>query len=292
MLSIVRSLGLRHPKLRVAFGPLWQWTTRLLWISRNILFGNSPVRFAAGNHTVSMVAKGQIAEYIWRSEFEKCERDFAVRAIKPDMQVLNIGANAGLYSIIASKLVGPSGTVHAFEPSSQNFALLRENIELNGCLNVVANNFALANFQGQLTLNRDALHPTCDGHFFVRSLSETSSDALDIIEVIPCTTLDAYWHEACGGNTSPVDFIVIDVEGAELSVFEGARRTFDASPSLGMIMECTEHIPEIGAFLNELGFKIYRWDLESSRLLPAQIERGSLIALRDNTGKAAIQAIQ
>jgi FkbM family methyltransferase len=196
------------------------------------------------------------------------------------MRVLNIGANAGLYTLIASKLVGPAGEVHAFEPSSQNFGLLKANVALNCCKNVVANNLALANFQGQLSLHCDPAHPDYDGHFFVRRLTETPDVASKPMEIIPCTALDDYWRQACGGKIKPVDFIIIDVEGAELSVFEGARQTFASSPNLTMIMECTERVPEIGSLLREFEFDIYHWDSGQSQLLPTEIERGSLVALR------------
>jgi len=280
MFSIVRSFGNRHPKLRSAFGPSWQYVTQLLWTLRSKLFGRWPIDFTAGGCTVSMVTEGQIAECVWRGSFEECERDFAAREIKSGMRVLNIGANAGLYTIIASKMVGPDGMVHAFEPSLQNFTLLMKNIELNGCKNVVANNLALWNSQGRLSLNCDPLHPDIDGHFFVRPLSEMPVDSSAAIGIVSCTTLDDYWRDACGGDIKPVDFIVIDVEGAELSVFEGAQQTFEASPSLAMIMECTEHILEVGALLREFGFTYYHWDSDSQRLLPTEIGRGSFVALR------------
>ena len=282
MFSTVRSFVKRHPRVRALLVPAWQHVMKLLWILRNSLFGRWPISFAAGGHTVSMVAKGQIAEYIWRSAFEKSEQDFAARTIKPGMRVLNIGANAGLYTIIASKLVGAAGEVHAFEPSSHNFSLLKENIELNQCRNVVANNVAISNFKGRLSLNRDPLHPECDGHFYVRNLSETPVDSSAPMEIVSCTTVDEYWREYCGGDIKPVDFIVIDVEGAELSVFEGARKTFSASPRLAMIMECTEHIPAIDAFLRDFGFAYYHWDLDSSELLPAEIGFGGFVAWRGN----------
>jgi len=247
---------------------------------RSRLFRQWPVTFAAGRHTASMVTEGQIAECVWRGAFEKCERDFAARAIKSGMRVLNIGANAGLYAIIASKMVGPDGIVHAFEPSLQNFTLLKKNLELNSCENVVANNLALWNSQGRLSLNCDPLHPDFDGHFFVRRLSDTPVDSSAPMEIVSCTTLDDYWRDACGGDIKPVDFIIIDVEGAELAVFEGARQTFEASSDLAMIMECINHISEIGVFLHEFGFAYYHWDSDSSRLLPAEIGQGSFVALR------------
>jgi FkbM family methyltransferase len=279
MFSALRSFGKRHPNLRAALSPTWQRVVKLLWISRNAL-SMRPVTIQAGNHTVSMVAKGQIAELVWKSEFEKSERDYAVQQIRPGMRVLNIGANAGLYTILASRLVGAEGEIHAFEPSSHNFGLLRENIELNECQNVVANKLALSNFKGQLSLYSDPEHPDRDGHFFVRELTGAQAASSKPMEIIPCTTLDDYWREAGGGKINAVDFIIIDVEGAELSVFEGARQTFASSPNLTMIMECTERVPEIGSLLREFEFDIYHWGSGQSQLLPTEIERGSLVALR------------
>ena len=144
----------------------------------------------------------------------------------------------------------------------------------------MANNLALSNSPGRLSLNCDPLHPDFDGHFICPALSEVPAAAPAPIEIVSCTTLDDYWRDACNGDIKPVDFIIIDVEGAELSVFEGARQTFEASPDLAMIMECTDHVSEIGAFLREFGFACYHWGLDSSRLLPAEIGQGSFVALR------------
>src|SRR3954471_21826173 len=50
--------------------------------------------------------------------------------------VADIGAHVGYFSIIASRLVGPSGQVFAFEPEAANFEVLKANCILNGCRNV------------------------------------------------------------------------------------------------------------------------------------------------------------
>jgi len=281
MFSAIRSFGKRHPKLHALLVPAWPHFLRMLWVVHKGISGRKPVTFKAGDHTIVLTPVGQIAEFMWCRAFEKEERDFAVRAMKPGMRVLNIGANAGLYTLIASKIIGPTGDVHSFEPSSRNFDLLKKNIALNQCKNVTANNMAVSNFQGQLSLHCDPLHPDFDGHFFVRRLPETPDPSLaPPMEIVPCTTVDEYWRAACGGEIKPVDFIVIDVEGAELSVFQGARQTFAASPSVAMIMECTENIDETGVFLAEMGFTFYTWDMNSSKLLPVKIGRGSFIALK------------
>jgi FkbM family methyltransferase len=282
ILSIIHSFGKRHTRIRAIFNPIWQPVKRLLWILRSILLVGRPIKFRARQHLFSMVAEGQIAKLMWGGGFEEAERDFVVREIRPGMRVLNIGANAGLYTIIASKMVGDKGHVHAFEPSSQNFNWLKKNIALNNCKNVTVNKLALADFQGQLSLNRDHLHPDMDGHFFVQRISESPlASQGTIIEEISCTTLDDYWKQACGGVIEPVDFIIIDVEGAELAVFEGARETFAASPRLVMIMECTKNVFEIRKFLMDFEFQCYHWNLDSCQMIPIEIERGSFIARRE-----------
>lgn len=280
ILSGVNSFGKRHPELRALLRPAWQRCTRTLWALRSKMLSRRPIAFEAGKQTFAMVAKGQIAELIWRGRFEMSERNFAAGEIKPGMRVMNIGANTGLYTIIASKMAGPDGMVHAFEPASKTFGLLKQNIELNGCNNVVANNLALSNFQGQLALNRDPLHPSFDGHFFVSRMAEVSAGLPAPMEIVSCTTLDEYWRDVCGGIIKTVDFIVIDVEGAELLVFEGALRTIEASPNLVMLMECTQHIQETQALLHNFGFAYYQLESDSHRPLPGEIGRGSVVAVR------------
>ncbi len=50
--------------------------------------------------------------------------------------VVDVGANIGYYTILASRLVGEGGKVYAFEPEPDNFAMLQKNLKANGCTNV------------------------------------------------------------------------------------------------------------------------------------------------------------
>ena len=51
--------------------------------------------------------------------------------VKPGFNILDIGANIGFYTQIFSNLVGPNGTVHAFEPEATNFNYLQQNLRTN-----------------------------------------------------------------------------------------------------------------------------------------------------------------
>jgi len=80
------------------------------------------------------VSRTLIEEGIW----EPYETDLVTRLLKPGQVFIDVGANAGYYSLIASHLVGESGQVVAFEPEQTNFALLSENLKRLELTNYIA----------------------------------------------------------------------------------------------------------------------------------------------------------
>ena len=78
--------------------------------------------------------------------------------IKPGMVVLDIGANIGYYTLIAARLVENSGRVYALEPESENFSILRRNVELNNYGNIIVKQEALSNKRGKAKLYKDKLN--------------------------------------------------------------------------------------------------------------------------------------
>ena len=73
------------------------------------------------------------------------------------MTVVDIGANYGSYTLIASTLVGNDGKVYAFEPELGNYDILVKNIEMNGCTNVTPIRKAVSNKQGKVRLYVDKI---------------------------------------------------------------------------------------------------------------------------------------
>src|SRR5262245_52356781 len=70
--------------------------------------------------------------------FERHELDIFERACSTGATIVDVGANIGLYSVVAAQRVGASGVVYAFEPVPENIAFLRKNLELNGVADRVA----------------------------------------------------------------------------------------------------------------------------------------------------------
>ena len=84
--------------------------------------------------------------------FEPTERSFVEHLLRPGMTVLDIGAHHGFYTLLASKCVGPTGSVIAFEPSPRERKALRLNVRLNRCKNVSIQGLALGDEETQADL--------------------------------------------------------------------------------------------------------------------------------------------
>ena len=169
---------------------------------------------------------------LFNGTFESAELRFIRENLKPGGVFLDIGANAGIYSIIAAKSVGPGGRVVAFEPDSRNLELLRRNIELNQLSNVTVVSKAVSNTVGSspLAISRDGA---------MSSLAQTNhaTQIVEKWETVETTTLDAAIRAL---DVAHVDLIKIDVEGAEMLVFEGARETLEENRAALILFESAD----------------------------------------------------
>lgn len=140
-------------------------------------------------------------------EHDKVEK---VRAhVKPGAVAFDIGANAGYYTLLLSRLVGPTGRVVAFEPLPENVANLTHHVHVNGLSNCEVIAAAVSDRTGLAGFRTAASNS-------MGSLSERDADFR-----IPTLTLDDAVESL--GLPAP-DFVKMDVEGAEALVFAGARR--------------------------------------------------------------------
>jgi FkbM family methyltransferase len=146
--------------------------------------------------------------------------------LRPGMTFIDVGANAGYYTLIAARLVGSAGHVYSFEPIKGIVERLRHNIELNGFRNVTIEEGALARCPGRASIYRSAVAEN-DG---LASLLPGPARMPDPEQVV-LTTLDEVSGRLPGRL---VHLIKIDVEGTEGEVLAGGRETLarDSGPLL------------------------------------------------------------
>lgn len=282
LLKLIRtSIVTINPQFNSYLIKLWRIGSPYVWFLRNLVTLQKEILFFSKENKILLHPKGHIARLMWTNSFEKHERDFIEQHTKPNMNVVNIGSNIGLYTLIASKLVGSKGEVHSFEPSSLNFSRLKDNIILNKVENVILNNIALSDFEGKLGLIADPDNKSLDSHYSTKKLTE-SHTSQPAIEHVECTTLDGYWRKHCETKRKNpiIDLMIIDVEGAELSVLNGSTEVIQSSPSLIILIECTENLEKLDLFLKKHGFSFYFWDKETQKLLKTKMQRGNICAFK------------
>lgn len=126
----------------------------------------------------------------------------------------DIGANIGVFSLLAAEIVGQKGFVFAFEPEENNLICLRRSIAANGAANVRAIDGAVGAADGLSVFDRRG------GAFSGRIIVPGDSAAGSTVEV-KVRSIDSLVEEGWPAPT----LIKIDVEGAEGDVLEGAART-------------------------------------------------------------------
>jgi FkbM family methyltransferase len=163
---------------------------------------------------------------------------------------VDVGAHKGAYVYWLRRAVGPTGRVYAFEPQRALAASLAEEAARRNWSNVVVRDCAISDRAGTGTL-----HVPGEGDSQGASLEEAILGAAPCRDIsCPTDTLD---HQLEGAG--PVALVKVDVEGHELAVFRGARRTLtEGSPVL--LFECearhlTKHTMEdVFGFLEGLGY--------------------------------------
>ncbi len=185
-----------------------------------------------------------------------------LNGLAPESVLLDVGANIGLYSLYAA--TARRCRVYAFEPESQNFALLNRNIQANGLDGrITAFPCALSDRVGldRLYLSRFETGGSC--HSFGAEVDfKLAARASPFAQGCASWTLDAAVAE---GVMPAPRHIKIDVDGFEHKVVAGARKTLAGPVVESLLIEVNPHLAEHRAMVEELDAQGFRHD-------PAQAE--------------------
>ncbi len=185
------------------------------------------------------------------------------KVIHPGMNVLDIGANVGYFTLLFSELVGPENKVFAFEPHPETYRLLVKNIHSSKYKNIIPVRKALSDKEGEVEF------------FEVKDISKSSfydvSKYLSKVDprgyafkkrlTVDTITLDDFLGKI---GDPEINFIKMDIEGAEPKALAGMKKTIERSKDLKMIVEFNAGTLQVGGvssseFLNqliEMGFEI------------------------------------
>lgn len=218
------------------------------------------------NSTIMYGAPNQIA--YWRASTLHTKEPETVKWVagfKKDEVFVDVGANIGLYSILAA--VHASARVFAFEPESENYALLNRNIRLNNVSDrVVAWCCALTDHRCVDRLYMTNVEAAQSGHEFgaevdpslrpTKAAFAQGSLGYSLDEFVALKALPAPNH------------IKIDVDGIEHLVVKGAQETFARQELKSVLIEISPHIEEHVKLIETMATLGFAFD-------PDQVERAT-----------------
>jgi FkbM family methyltransferase len=158
--------------------------------------------------------------------------EFMLRRIRPGQVAWDVGANLGYYAVLMADLVGQQGRVLALEPNPRLATLCARTLHLNGFWhNAEVKRVAAAATSGETLRFRAAISDPKNGRLVDAALPAAGDWDDDTIEVaVKAMRLDDL-------TDGVVDFLKIDVEGAEEQVWAGMQGLLDRSPAITVLME-------------------------------------------------------
>jgi FkbM family methyltransferase len=231
-----------------------------------------------------LAERGALDHELMYKSFEEAELRFAERLLQPGMTVLDMGAHHGLYTLLASKRVGPRGRVISFEPSEREFRRLKKHLRINRCANVCVEPYALGNETGEAELFVVEGFRDWGNSLRPPAVPEPTHSVR-----VPVRRLD---DVLAAHDIDCVDFIKLDVEGGELAVLQGARRLLQTSPRPAILAEVQDirtrpwgyAAREIVQLLEHWNYRWFAFS-ETDTLSPAAVDKetydGNFVAFPD-----------
>ena len=180
--------------------------SRLIRLPLRLVPVDRVVRILSGELRGSKWITSSATHGCWIGTYERETQRAFQQMIRKGSVVLDIGANAGFFTLLAAKQTGPQGAVFSFEPLPRNLDYLRRHIALNRATNVQVLPIALASQSGFARFGT-AANPAM-GALTAEGELEVRTESLDELVV--------------SGRVAPPHFLKIDVEGAEFGVLTGA----------------------------------------------------------------------
>ncbi len=209
--------------------------------------------------------------FLGSHDYEVYETKLVLGLVRPGDVAVDVGGMIGYYTLLLARHVGGEGRVYAFEPDERNFALLSENVAMNGYDHVTLRRAVVGASTGRTTLFPAPEEFRGDGRAYGVEGGERTGVEVDMVSL----------DETIEG---PVDIIKIDVQGYEGHVLEGMRDVLARSPQMFMLVEYApclllEAGTDPGAFLADLGVQGFTFfEIDEPNKRTRGTDRATLLA--------------
>lgn len=225
------------------------------------VYGNVKFVVRSNSEGVSYYLRGKSSEKLVEKEI--------ISTLKPNSIFFDIGANYGIYTILAAKL-SPKGNIHSFEPQAQLYNCIIKSVSLNHFNHVKTNRLIVSNKSEPIELYLPDSEDM-SGYASVLKHDWLSSQKV-LIEAI---SIDNYVRQ---NNIQYINLIKIDVEGFEFDVLLGARNSLIKKLIKKLIVEISPNTrkddngnriysndklydkKKLWSYMHELGYRAYSID--------------------------------
>lgn len=209
----------------------------------------------------------------YKKYFEALSPKTIQQFIPKDAVIFDVGANVGFYTIELAKWLNKNGRVIAIEPEEQNLKALRWRIKRKNLYQkVIVEDAVASDMVGETFLNIRKDHP--GDHFIASEGVMTKSVTLD--------------HLASKHKLNRVDFIKIDVQGAELLVLFGCEQVIKKFRPILMIeidqTSLDRHDTDAKTLISQLTNLGYQFKISLDKNVTKDIEASGVRELADVTG--------
>lgn len=188
--------------------------------------------------------------------------------LRPGDSFVDVGANSGFFTLLASHRVGPTGRVSSFEPVPSMRKRLLDNVALNAMSNISVHDVAVSNAEGVLPLFEGP-----EGHKGISSLRHIDNSAATIeVKTVPLDTFR--------DTVSTVRLVKVDVEGAEQLVLEGMANILKEDRPYIVIEITDDYLQAFGHgairlanYLTEMGYRMYA--IRTEGLVPMRADEAA-----------------
>jgi FkbM family methyltransferase len=263
---------------------VYMYTVKPALIHRCITFLRAmvPVHMLSVTKDATVVDTGS-ARFVWkpgdaysllgyplRGSFEDAETRTAIELARTSNIIIDIGANFGWYACHFLASMPANGELHLFEPAPSILPQLKVNLDLNRRpgITTIINELCLSDSEGETILHV----PVKEGEAFA-SIRPQSLYGKSVEIRRPTVTLDAYCQKH---GVTKVDFLKIDVEGAELKVLAGAKQILSSPFPPAILIESQDYtvrafghtVRDVIDHIKQYGYRGYVFTITTGALVP------------------------
>jgi FkbM family methyltransferase len=187
--------------------------------------GRRPYAGVQGDLVMELDLSSYFEKWIYLNTYDVVTVALIRRLLSPGDTYVDAGANLGLFTLVASRAVGDTGRVFAFEPMPSTLQRLQRNLDLSRATNVTVLPVGCWDAPGEATL-----HEFADGHHGESSMATRADKTVGRSVTIQTVRID-------DAVTGPVKLLKADIEGAEFAALRGATGLLGSATPPHLILE-------------------------------------------------------